>query len=163
MAKIVKKTRKLGSRGSASGTGKITSPLRPFYAPKLPSCREGCPNGTNIREMLTTISLAEKHNISYEEAFKKAWDIVTEKNPLPAVCGRVCPHPCEDACNRNDVDEQERQRGDPSLTAVDAVDRHEEAAQHHPRRGRRTPRPCDDRSHDDRTSADRPGDAEFHS
>lgn len=37
-------------------------------------------------------------------AFRAAWEILTAKNPLPAVCGRVCPHPCETACNRCDRD-----------------------------------------------------------
>ena len=33
-----------------------------------------------------------------------AWDLITDRNPFPAVCGRVCPHPCEDACNRDAKD-----------------------------------------------------------
>jgi NADH-quinone oxidoreductase subunit F len=31
--------------------------------------------------------------------------IVRETNPFPSICGRVCPHPCEEACNRAVVDE----------------------------------------------------------
>ena len=54
--------------------------------------------------MLTTIAHAEKHNMSYGEAFKQAWEIMVETNPFPAVCGRVCPHPCEEACNRSQKD-----------------------------------------------------------
>ena len=37
--------------------------------------------------------------------FKEAYDLIRERCPLPAVCGRVCQHPCEDKCNRNDIDE----------------------------------------------------------
>ena len=32
------------------------------------------------------------------------WQRLAERNPFPAVCGRVCPHPCEDACNRTAKD-----------------------------------------------------------
>jgi NADPH-dependent glutamate synthase beta subunit-like oxidoreductase/Pyruvate/2-oxoacid:ferredoxin oxidoreductase delta subunit len=102
MAKVVKKKRKLGGRVSAGPSARETSNLRPFFAPKVPACADRCPNHTDIRGMLTTIALAEKKNISYEEAFEQAWRIVVQKNPLPAVCGRVCPHPCEEACNRNE-------------------------------------------------------------
>jgi NADPH-dependent glutamate synthase beta subunit-like oxidoreductase len=61
-----------------------------------------CPQGTNIRKLLTTIGRAEKREIPQDEAFKQAFEILTEKNPFPSVCGRVCPHPCEDACNRKE-------------------------------------------------------------
>lgn len=63
---------------------------------------DGCPQGTEIRKVLMTIAQAEKYERSQEDAFNEAWHILTEKNPLPASCGRVCPHPCEDACNRKE-------------------------------------------------------------
>ena len=59
-----------------------------------------CPQGTEIRSVLMTIAQAEKYERPQEDAFMDAWEILTKKNPLPATCGRVCPHPCEDACNR---------------------------------------------------------------
>jgi NADPH-dependent glutamate synthase beta subunit-like oxidoreductase len=37
--------------------------------------------------------------------YRQAWEIIVRDNPMPAVHGRVCYHPCEDACNRKDVDE----------------------------------------------------------
>ncbi|MDD1632897.1 MAG: glutamate synthase, partial [Methylococcaceae bacterium] len=37
--------------------------------------------------------------------FKEAWETVLQENPFPAVCGRVCFHPCEDVCNRGEFDE----------------------------------------------------------
>jgi len=106
MAKVVKKEKKkLGSGGfSAQTTGKITSNLRPKYVPKTPPCMEACPNNTSIRDILTTLAQAEKKGISPEDSYRKAWDILLEKNPFPAVCGRVCPHPCEAECNRNHKD-----------------------------------------------------------
>ena len=103
MAKIVKKVKKPlgGLRGhSAGGSSVETSPLRPVQVPKTPPCSNGCPNETNIREFLTTISQSEGSGRSYKESYEKAWGILTEKNPFPSSCGRVCPHPCESECNR---------------------------------------------------------------
>jgi NADPH-dependent glutamate synthase beta subunit-like oxidoreductase/Pyruvate/2-oxoacid:ferredoxin oxidoreductase delta subunit len=105
MAKIVKKKKGLGGGALArSSVGRVTSALRPRPTPKLPGCMDGCPQGTNIRTVLTTIASGEKYGRSPETSYEMAWNIITEKNPLPAVCGRVCPHPCEDNCNRKDKD-----------------------------------------------------------
>jgi NADPH-dependent glutamate synthase beta subunit-like oxidoreductase len=35
---------------------------------------------------------------------KDAWQLLLKENPFPAVCGRVCFHPCENACNRDNLD-----------------------------------------------------------
>ena len=51
-----------------------------------------------------TIAQSEAYERPYEESFEKAWNIITERNPLPAICGRVCPHPCESECNRNHLE-----------------------------------------------------------
>lgn len=105
MAKVVKKKKGLGGGALArSSVGRVTSSLRPRPTPKLPGCMENCPQGTNIRSVLTTIANGEKYGRTPEESYKIAWNIITEKNPLPAVCGRVCPHPCEDNCNRKEKD-----------------------------------------------------------
>jgi len=77
------------------------SPLRPRYVPKTPPCAGNCPGGTDIRGWLTTIAQAEAYGRTPDQAYEIAWQIITDKNPFPAVCGRVCPHPCEDNCNRN--------------------------------------------------------------
>ena len=37
--------------------------------------------------------------------YKEAVDLIREANPLPAVCGHVCTHPCESVCNRAAIDE----------------------------------------------------------
>jgi len=103
MAKVVKK-KKMGLKGlrgsSAGGSSVESSPFRPVQVPKTAPCSAGCPNETNIREFLTTISQAEGKGISNQESYEKAWNILTEKNPFPSTCGRVCPHPCESECNR---------------------------------------------------------------
>jgi len=37
--------------------------------------------------------------------FKEAWETILRENPFPGVCGRVCFHPCEGACNRGEFDD----------------------------------------------------------
>ena len=114
MATMMKKKKKklgsrggLGSRGPGGGGGGSaeTSDLRPRYVPKTPPCISACPNNTNIRGFLTAIAQAEKNEIPKEEAFAKAFNILAERNPFIASCGRVCPHPCESSCNRGEIDE----------------------------------------------------------
>lgn len=100
---LVKKDKKpLGKiRGTSTGTSGVeTSPLRPTHVPKLAPCRSGCPNGTKIREILLAIAQTEDRGRTYDESYRLAFEILTERNPFPAVCGRVCPHPCEENCNR---------------------------------------------------------------
>jgi NADPH-dependent glutamate synthase beta subunit-like oxidoreductase len=106
MAKVVKKKKGLGGGALArSSAGRQTSSLRPRPTTKLPPCIDGCPQAQDIRGVLTTIAFGEKYGRTMEESFEKAWNIFAEKNPLPAVIGRVCPHPCEINCNRKDKDE----------------------------------------------------------
>ncbi|MDJ0957917.1 MAG: NAD(P)-binding protein [Arenicellales bacterium] len=72
----------------------------PVYVQRLPPCRNECPASEDIRGYLTTIAQAELFDKSVQEVLDEAWEILTDKNPLPAVHGRICPHPCESACNR---------------------------------------------------------------
>ena len=62
-----------------------------------PACQYQCPAGIDVRRYL--------HLLSTGGSFEDAWKIITEANPLPAITGRVCPHPCESGCNRNGIDE----------------------------------------------------------
>jgi len=101
---VVKKVRKLGAGAAVGPSDRITSPLRPQFILKTPPCSDACPNHTDIRAVLTTIAQAETLGKTSEQAFEEAFYIITERNPLPAVCGRVCPHLCEAACNRNHLD-----------------------------------------------------------
>ncbi len=100
MVKIVKKKKKgLISRG-AGASGVEVSTLRPQLIEKQPPCGDTCPNHNKIRKALMTVSKAEDYGKSYEQALEEAWHIWMETSPFPAVCGRVCPHPCETECNR---------------------------------------------------------------
>ncbi len=97
-----KKKTKLKSLRSAGGSSVETSPFRPKQIQKAPPCGLSCPNHTEIRKFIMAVGLAEKKEKSYDEAFTEAWEIITNKNPMPSVIGRVCPHPCESGCNRNE-------------------------------------------------------------
>lgn len=108
MGLVKKDKKKLKTRGSvggaSSGGGKQDSGRRPYHLEKTPPCSGGCPQGTNIRAALMIVGSAEKYGTSQEEAYNSAWRLWTDINPIPAICGRVCPHPCEDACNRSGKD-----------------------------------------------------------
>ncbi len=75
-----------------------TGPARsrqPRYVDLLPPCNAGCPAGENIQAWL---ALAEARE------YEQAWRQLVADNPLPAIHGRVCYHPCEGACNRAKLD-----------------------------------------------------------
>ncbi len=97
---LFKEVKKPVIKAGGQAGGEI-SPLRPRYAPKTAPCMGTCPGGTDVRGWITTIAQAEAYGRTPEQAYTMAWEIITERNPFPAVCGRVCPHPCEDGCNRS--------------------------------------------------------------
>jgi NADPH-dependent glutamate synthase beta subunit-like oxidoreductase len=63
---------------------------------ETPACQERCPVHIDIRKYVGLIVEGR-----YEDAIR----VIRDRNPLPAVCGRVCNHPCETACNRGRQDE----------------------------------------------------------
>jgi 2-oxoacid:acceptor oxidoreductase delta subunit (pyruvate/2-ketoisovalerate family) len=83
------------SRANKTGSWRTE---RPVYVHRLPLCNDGCPAGENVQKWLYE---AESGGAGYE----RAWRRIMEDNPLPAVMGRVCYHPCETVCNRARVDE----------------------------------------------------------
>jgi NADPH-dependent glutamate synthase beta subunit-like oxidoreductase len=68
---------------------------RPVYVDLLPPCNAGCPAGENIQAWLAH-ARAGRH--------EQAWRQLVADNPLPAIHGRVCYHPCESVCNRAELD-----------------------------------------------------------
>ena len=68
---------------------------KPVYLDRLPPCNAGCPAGENIQGWLFHAESGD---------YEKAWRVLTLDNPLPAIMGRVCYHPCESACNRGQLD-----------------------------------------------------------
>ncbi|MFQ5712571.1 MAG: FAD-dependent oxidoreductase [Candidatus Scalinduaceae bacterium] len=74
---------------------KVVIPDLNYYL-KLISCRDACPIKTFAGGYVQAI---------YEGNIKKSYEIACDTNPLVSVCGRICAHPCEDACRRGDIDE----------------------------------------------------------
>lgn len=68
---------------------------RPMYQNFLPPCNHACPAGEDIQGWLYYAEAGE---------YYKAWQKLVENNPLPAIMGRACYHPCESACNRGQLD-----------------------------------------------------------
>ncbi|MER6185931.1 NAD(P)-binding protein [Streptomyces sp. NPDC001652] len=68
---------------------------RPVYVDRIPPCNQACPAGENIQQWLFHAESGD---------YEAAWRQLMRDNPLPAVMGRVCYHPCETACNRVQVD-----------------------------------------------------------
>jgi NADH-quinone oxidoreductase subunit F len=59
-------------------------------------CENSCPANVNIPGYLSLITAGR---------FIDAYNLVRQENPLPAICGRICTHPCERRCRRGTVDE----------------------------------------------------------
>jgi NADPH-dependent glutamate synthase beta subunit-like oxidoreductase len=62
----------------------------------LPPCQEACPIGQDTKGYVALVAKGK---------FREALELIREVNPLPAVCGFICHHPCEEACLRTDVDQ----------------------------------------------------------
>ena len=69
---------------------------RPLYVHRLPPCNDACPAGENVQRWLYHAEAGD---------YETAWRTLVADNPLPAVMGRVCYHPCETSCNRGQLDE----------------------------------------------------------
>jgi NADPH-dependent glutamate synthase beta subunit-like oxidoreductase len=69
---------------------------RPVYVDRLPPCNHACPAGENIQAWLSHAEAGD---------YFEAWKSLVENNPLPAIMGRACYHPCESACNRKQLDQ----------------------------------------------------------
>ena len=68
---------------------------RPVYVDLLPPCNAGCPAGENIQAWLAHAEAGDH---------ERAWRQLVSDNPMPAIHGRVCYHPCESVCNRASLD-----------------------------------------------------------
>ncbi len=59
-------------------------------------CQRRCPAGINIPEQIQRTARGD---------YQGALAVIKERNPLPLICGRICPHPCQDSCRRLLLDE----------------------------------------------------------
>ena len=65
--------------------------IRPIYRDMVAPCNAACPVGTDVEGYMTLLR---------EGKVTEARDLLLRENPMPAVTGRVCDHPCQTACNR---------------------------------------------------------------
>ncbi|MGB5486263.1 MAG: FAD-dependent oxidoreductase, partial [Lysobacterales bacterium] len=61
-----------------------------------PPCNHVCPAGNDVRGFVEAVG---------QKDYDLALSVILESSPLPAVCGRVCPAPCMDTCNRAEYDQ----------------------------------------------------------
>ncbi|HUL58599.1 MAG TPA: NAD(P)-binding protein [Anaeromyxobacteraceae bacterium] len=103
---LLKKTEKPKPLKTASrgGGGGAVSAMRPQQVQKRAPCMAECPAGNDVRSWLNTISQHTKVGKTLDAALDAAFQQLAAVNPLPAVLGRVCPHPCEGECNRKAKD-----------------------------------------------------------
>jgi NADH-quinone oxidoreductase subunit F len=62
----------------------------------ISACQHACPAGIDVPNYVAAIAGGR---------YEKAVEIIRERNPFPAVCGRICVHPCELKCRRGELDE----------------------------------------------------------
>ena len=62
----------------------------------ISACQHACPAGIDVPNYVAAIAMGKN---------QKAVDIIRERNPFPAVCGRICIHPCEFKCRRGELDQ----------------------------------------------------------
>jgi NADPH-dependent glutamate synthase beta subunit-like oxidoreductase len=80
--------------GHGMGTGPVRF-QRPLFVDLLAPCNQACPAGEDIQAWLA---------LAQGGRYREAWETLVRDNPMPAVHGRVCYHPCEGSCNRGELD-----------------------------------------------------------
>lgn len=88
--------------GNKTGSWKY---IRPMYRDGVAPCNQACPAGVDVQGYL---------NLLRQDLLDEALDLLSRENPMPAITGRVCHHPCEVGCNRRDFD---------AAVAVHAIER----------------------------------------
>ena len=63
---------------------------------RLPPCRAACPADVNVQGYIALLQQGK---------FKESVELIRRSMPFPAICGRVCFSPCQDACSRKNVDQ----------------------------------------------------------
>jgi 2-oxoacid:acceptor oxidoreductase gamma subunit (pyruvate/2-ketoisovalerate family) len=68
---------------------------QPHRRQMIPPCNHICPAGNNVQGFLNALS---------NEKTDAALEILLRSTPFPSICGRACPAPCMEACNRIELD-----------------------------------------------------------
>jgi 2-oxoacid:acceptor oxidoreductase gamma subunit (pyruvate/2-ketoisovalerate family) len=93
---------------------------QPHRRQMIPPCNHVCPAGNNVQGFLNALA---------NDDINKALEILLRSTPFPSVCGRACPAPCMDSCNRKELDEavnvreMERYAGDHGHVEIAAAAR----------------------------------------
>jgi NADPH-dependent glutamate synthase beta subunit-like oxidoreductase/dihydroorotate dehydrogenase len=74
--------------------GTVVSEIDPDRC--ISPCRKACPIDTDVQGYMRLVR---------EGKIEEAYQVLRLTNPIPAVCGRVCHHPCEKACKRGYLDQ----------------------------------------------------------
>ena len=91
---------------------------QPHRQQMIPPCNHICPAGNNVQGFLNALARDEPD---------EALEILLRSTPFPSICGRACPAPCMDACNRIELDgavnvrEMERYAGDHGQVSVEPL------------------------------------------
>lgn len=80
---------------TCDGCGAVAGSIAPDKQLSSP-CMGSCPAHMNVQGYVRLVAKGK---------FQEALKLMKEDNPLPAICGRVCDHPCESQCNRGGIDE----------------------------------------------------------
>lgn len=77
--------------------GRHSLPGRPVIEKRgTPFCRASCPLGVNVQGYMA---------LTRAGRYAEALELIRRDNILPGICGRICTHPCEAACRRNELDQ----------------------------------------------------------
>ena len=74
----------------------VISSLEFKYEPYFAPCQQECPAGVNVPQYIEEVRKGH---------YLDAYNTVSITNPFPAICGRVCDHPCESKCRRAEIDD----------------------------------------------------------
>ena len=91
---------------------------QPHRQQMIPPCNHICPAGNNVQGFLNALARDEPD---------EALEVLLRTTPFPSICGRACPAPCMEACNRIELDgavnvrEMERYAGDRGNVALQAI------------------------------------------
>lgn len=69
---------------------------KPYHLHQPAPCHSDCPAGEDAQAYLAKLELGQT---------RQAWETLVQANPIPAITGRVCYHPCESGCNRGQYDD----------------------------------------------------------
>lgn len=83
-----------GSALPALKTGRWATE-QPHRQQMVPPCNHICPAGNNVQGFLKALS---------DDDADRALEILLRSNPFPSICGRACPAPCMESCNRIELD-----------------------------------------------------------